>query len=126
MGVDVQVQSYFDVLVLSMSGRINHSGADEFRTNLLPYVEDDAAPYSKIVLDMEMVEYMSSVGLRALMLAAKKSKELGRVIAVAGLNSTMREIFEISRFNLVFSTFDSVRDAIAALSPSALASFENT
>jgi hypothetical protein len=36
----------------------------------------------------------------------------------------VREIFEISRFTLVFETFASVRDALARLSPGALAVFD--
>jgi hypothetical protein len=36
----------------------------------------------------------------------------------------VREIFEISRFTLVFETFATVRDAIARLSPGALSAFD--
>jgi anti-sigma B factor antagonist/stage II sporulation protein AA (anti-sigma F factor antagonist) len=48
----------------------------------------------------------------------------GARIAVAALQPVVAEIFAISRFDSVLEVFPSVRDAIAKLSPAALASFE--
>jgi anti-anti-sigma regulatory factor len=58
-----------------------------------------------------------------LMLAAKQVKSQGGAIGVAALEPVVKEIFEISRFNLVIPCFEDVRAALAALSPSALASY---
>jgi anti-anti-sigma factor len=121
--MDMQSHTYHDVLLLSLSGRANHDSSDRFRERLMPLIEAETAEYQKIVLDMSNVEYMSSVGLRVLMLAAKTSKKLDRLIVVAGLHSTMKEIFEISRFNMVFKTYDAVGDALAAVSAQALAAY---
>jgi anti-anti-sigma regulatory factor len=53
------------------------------------------------------------------MIAAKEVRaRKGRFVAVA-LQPVVREIFEISRFTLVFDLFDSVQDALRALSPKA-------
>ena len=114
-------QQFANLLVLDLSGKIDHDSADAFRDALIPHVEAQAVDYQMIVLDMSDVEYMSSVGLRALVLAAKKSKTAARPIAVAGLNETMREIFQISRFDLIFDVYDDVRAAISELSATALA-----
>ena len=121
--MDIREQRYADVLVLELRGKINHEGADEFRERLLGYLDDSAGDYTRVVLDMSGVDYMSSVGLRALMLAAKKSKEVERPVVAAALNDTMKEIFEISRFNLVFELYDSVGDAFAAASEEARSAF---
>jgi len=120
--VEIEPRTYGDVLVVSLSGRINHKTADPLRDALMPLVEQPEC--GGIVLDLGGVDYMSSVGLRVLMLAAKTGKRLERPIVVAGLQPTMREIFEISRFNMVFDTYESVRDALGALSPSALGAFD--
>ena len=123
--MDVQERRYADVLVLVLSGKINHNGADAFREALLPFVEAEEPGYQSIVLDLAGVEYMSSVGLRALMLAAKKSKTIGRTVVVAGLNDTMQEIFQISRFNLVFDIHADVPAALAELSADALDAYSD-
>jgi len=76
------------------------------------------------VIDLAGVEYISSVGLRVLMLASKQAKAQGGSLAVADLQPVVREIFEISRFNLVLEVFPTLREALAKLSPAALAAFE--
>jgi anti-anti-sigma factor len=76
------------------------------------------------VIDMTGVEYISSVGLRVLMLASKQAKAQGAPLAVCGLQPVVREIFEISRFNLVMQVFPTLREALASLSTEALAAFE--
>ena len=45
-------------------------------------------------------------------------------IAVASLQPVVAEIFEISRFHHVVDVRGSVRDAIAAVSPEALAAYD--
>jgi anti-sigma B factor antagonist len=64
---------------------------------------------------MSGVDYISSVGLRALMVAAKQVKTQGGRIAVAALTPMVREVFQISRFHLVFSLFDEVDAAAQSL-----------
>jgi anti-sigma B factor antagonist len=121
--VELHEQQFSDVLVLGLSGKVNRNGADAFRGALIPYVESQTVSYQMIVLNLADVEYMSSVGLRALMLAAKKSKTMARPIVVAGLDDTMQEIFQISRFHLIFEVYDDVLAAISDLSSVALAAY---
>jgi anti-anti-sigma regulatory factor len=54
------------------------------------------------------------------MLAEKQAKSQGGTIVVAAMQPVVKEIFEISRFTLVFATFATVREAVAKVSPSAL------
>jgi Anti-anti-sigma regulatory factor (antagonist of anti-sigma factor) len=68
---------------------------------------------SAVILDLAAVDYISSVGLRALMLVARQIKEQGRRIAVAALQPSVAEVFKISRFNLVYQVFQGVDDALA-------------
>jgi len=74
-----------------------------------------------VLLDFVGVEYISSVGLRVLMLASKQAKTQGGSIGVAALQPAVKEIFDISRFTMVLDVFPSVREGLARLSPPALA-----
>jgi anti-anti-sigma factor len=103
-----------NALVLAASGRIDHSSAEDFKTALQPYLERCKAGADVIVLDLSGVEYISSVGLRVLMLAAKQARSQGGAISVAALQPVVKEIFEISKFNLVIPCYPGVRDALAA------------
>jgi anti-sigma B factor antagonist/stage II sporulation protein AA (anti-sigma F factor antagonist) len=108
-----------NALVLNAQGRIDHAHADGFKTALDPSLAQCVRGGPGIVLDMSGVEYISSVGLRALMVAAKQIKSQGGRMVVAALAPVVREVFEISRFHLVFEIFDSVDAALAALGSSA-------
>lgn len=77
-----------------------------------------------VVVDMAQVDYISSAGLRSLMIALRAAKSESKGFGVAALAPLVMEIFTISRFNLVFSLYPAVRDALAELSPASLPAFE--
>jgi anti-anti-sigma factor len=115
---------FADTVVLYPVGRLDHATADGFKAALVPYLARCTAGGDRLVLDLSGVEYISSVGLRVLMLASKQVKAQGGSLAVCGLGPVVREIFEISRFNLVLDVFSALREALARLSEPALAAFD--
>jgi anti-sigma B factor antagonist len=122
--MDLAAKRFADAVVLFPSGRIDHATADQFRDAIAPHVGPPTAGRDRVVIDMTGVEYISSVGLRVLMMASKQAKTHGRTLAVCGLQPVVREIFEISRFNLVLKVFPTLREALTAVSLAALAAFE--
>jgi anti-anti-sigma factor len=98
-------------VIVSPAGRIDQSSADAFQAALVPHLAGCTKDGMPLVLDFGGVEYISSVGLRVLMLAARQVKAQDGRIAVASLQPLVREVFEISRFNLVFKIFDTVAAA---------------
>jgi len=104
-------------VVLAPAGRIDMGTADQLRERLIPMVTAAAKAGDSVVLDFSGVDYISSAGLRVLMLAAKEAKTAGSKVAVAALQPLVNEIFEISRFNKVLACHAGVDEAIAALSP---------
>ncbi|MFN0161271.1 MAG: STAS domain-containing protein [Burkholderiales bacterium] len=115
---------YADVVVASAAGRIDHAGAEPFKAALQPLIDQCVEGSDRVVLDFSAVEYISSVGLRVLMLAAKQVKSQKGAIVIAGMQPVVKEIFDISRFNYVYAAFPSVREAVADLSTQALALLE--
>jgi len=65
------------------------------------------------VLDFSRLNYISSAGLRILMIAAKQVKSQQGIIVVAAMQPVVREIFDISKFTFVLKCFDSVDEALA-------------
>jgi anti-anti-sigma factor len=97
--------------VLSPEGRIDQSSSDAFQAALEPHLATCTGDGPALILDMSKVDYISSVGLRVLMVAAKQVKAQDGRIVVAALTPLVKEVFEISRFNLVFDLFDSIEEA---------------
>ena len=114
---------YFgSIPVAAPAGRLDQSAATAFEQALLPLLDDSSA--AGLVVDLGQVEYISSVGLRVLMIAAKQMRARKARIAAATLQPIVAEIFAISRFDSVFEVFPSVRDALSAISPDALAAYD--
>lgn len=104
-----------NVVVAAPAGRLDHSVSEAFEQSLLPLANDPNT--HALVVDFSSVDYISSVCLRVLMLAAKALRaRKGRVAAVS-LQPIVAEIFAISRFDSVFEMFPSLPDALRALSP---------
>ena len=115
---------FADVVVLAVSGRIDHATAEAFKADLAPHLARCAAGQDSVVLDVAGVDYVSSAGLRVLMLAAKQAKAQQGYLALAALQPLVLEILEISKFTLVLRIEPSVRDAVAAASAAGLAALD--
>ena len=100
----------------SVSGRIDLSNADAFKDAMSSAL---AKTKTALVLDFSGVDYISSAGLRSLMIVFKAGKAEGKTFAIAALQPLVTEIFTISRFNLVFPLFDTVRHAFEKVAPDA-------
>jgi anti-sigma B factor antagonist/stage II sporulation protein AA (anti-sigma F factor antagonist) len=109
-------------VVLQPKGRVELTNADGLRDVLLKAVDQAK---EAVILDLHGLDYVSSAGLRSLMIASKQAKARGVTIGVAAMQPVVKEIFTISRFNLVFATFDTVREAMAKLAPAALAAYDS-
>jgi anti-anti-sigma factor len=115
---------YGDALVLSPIGRLDHDSSEGFRSELQPLLDESTREGACIVLDLSGLEYVSSAGLRCFSLAAKQARAQGGKIVVAAMTPLVAEIFQISRFDMLFEIHPGVREALAAVSPRALAAFE--
>ncbi len=103
--------------VLRVRGRLDHSQAKDFEAALAPHLLPCTPTGSPLVLDFSGVVYVSSVGLRVLLLAAKQVKTQQGRIAIAALTPIVTEVFQVSHFNMVLSVFPDVAAAAAELGP---------
>ena len=114
---------FADVAVVSVGGRVDHANAEQFKAGLSPHLADCRPGGHQLVLDLSGVDYISSAGLRVLMLAARDARAQAGTLVVCGLQPVVDEIFQISRFNVVFRVFPDARRALAALSAPAAAAW---
>lgn len=101
------------VAVMKPLGRVDSNTARELEAALLPLF-DGAAP---VLVDFEGLTYISSAGLRVLLLAARRSKASGVALALAGMSKPVEEVFAISGFAKLFRILPGRAEALAALKP---------
>jgi anti-anti-sigma factor len=122
--MNLNPRSIADVLVFAPAGRLDHESVDAFRSDLQPLLDAALQAGRGVLFDLSGLEYVSSAGLRCFMLAAKQANAKQGKMAVAAPRPVVAEIFEISRFNMVFRIFPSLREGLGYLSADAAAAFE--
>ncbi len=112
--MEVTSDVYGDAIVVRVKGRIDQNSAAKFQQELTSRVDTAIEIRQQIVVDLSKVDYISSVGLRALMIANKQAQPKGVTIRVASLQEVVKEVFTISHFDKVFPTFDEMPKALLA------------
>jgi anti-anti-sigma factor len=120
----MEIRTLANVALVKVEGRLDHISSPAFESELLPQTEGCTGEEKKLVLDCSGLAYLSSAGLRVLMIAAKRCRKQSGTMVLAALQPTIQEIFRISRFDTVFEVFPSVRAALEAISPAAAAAYE--
>jgi len=120
--MEITNRVYGDMIVVAPTGRVDHATAADFERAVVPLLDAAAGPSAGLVFDLERVTYVSSVGLRVLMIASKALRARGARIAVAAMQPVVAEILEICRFRAVVEVFTTVDEALDAMSPAAEAS----
>ena len=119
--MQITTRHLVDVVIAAPVGRIDHQSAAALETALAPLLAEAAGRRGALVLDFSGVDYISSVGLRVLMVAARQMREHQAALVVAALQGVVTEIFAISRFDRVLTVTATLDDALARCSPAALA-----
>jgi len=122
--VQIATRRVADTVIATPEGRIDHQSAAGFEAALTPLVAEAGARHAPLVLDFSGVDYISSVGLRVLMLAAKAARARKARIAAVGLQSIVAEIFAISRFDSVFEMYPTLPAALDAMSRDARVAYD--
>jgi len=121
--MNVADKRYADAIVLQVSGRLDQETCEDFRPQLTEYVDRAVREKSGLVLDFNGLEYVSSAGLRCLLVASRQMKAAKGRILVADMQPMVAEIFAISHFDLLFEVVPTVREALAAVSAEAAAAY---
>lgn len=109
--MEIAEERIANALVLHASGRLDGTTAPEFERAVLSKL--DGKP-TRLVLDLAGVDYVSSAGLRAILVAVKRGKSVGCVLALCRLREHIREVFDLSGFANVVAIHPTVEEALAS------------
>lgn len=98
--------------VIRAEGRVDSSNAGEFETAAMEAVDADGAA---LIFDLGGLTYMSSAGLRVLLVALKANKAKGRKVGLADVQENVANVLKMSGFGAMFTVGDSVEDTVTAL-----------
>ncbi len=99
-----------DVQILFLEGRMDLANSMKTETRLNEMLGEGV---SKIVIDFEKLEYLSSSGLRAIISVEKKLKEKGGKLVLANMSETVENLFNITRLYDLFVIRKTLSEALA-------------
>lgn len=99
-----------EVPIISVSGRIDGATYKDLETILNELIDQNK---SEIVLDLQGVVYISSVGLRVLLAAQKKVRPKMGNVKLVSLQPFVREVFEITGIIKLFNTYANQAEALS-------------
>jgi len=94
MGMIIERNRSGDTLTLSIDGRIDTKSAPQ----LEDCINTELDGITQLVMDIEKVDYISSAGLRVLLIAQKTMNRQGDM-KVLNVNEDIMEIFEVTGFS---------------------------
>ncbi len=97
------------VITLELKGRMDAITSDQLDGTISTLL---AQRETQFVIDFSQLEYISSSGLRVLLMAAKKLKNADGQLILCSLNDHIKTIFDISGFSSVFSIVQSRKEAL--------------
>jgi anti-anti-sigma factor len=109
--MNVETLKKGDSLVLLTDGRVDGTNAVEFQNSLENAIEGNDRP---VVLDFEKLSYISSAGLRAILVVAKALQRQNVKFAVCSLIDPVKEVFVISGFDRIIPIHESQDSAMSS------------
>lgn len=109
--MEIAIQQQDEISIVALSGELNSQTASLAQERLTPLVE----PGCRVVLDLGQVSYMSSAGLRTLLLLYRKINGAHGRVVLARLTEMVHDTMQITGFLDFFDAYDSVESGIAAL-----------
>lgn len=100
------------VITLQVNGRMDASSSPALERRVLELVDGGER---RLVLNLAQLDYISSAGLRVLLVAAKRLSAGGGKLAIAGLQPQVKEVFDVAGFSSILKIFGDAESAVAAV-----------
>jgi anti-anti-sigma factor len=96
--VKITSQADGSVTFVRIDGRIDFATSESLERSAVAVIEGGSP---RVVLDMRGVDYISSAGLRAILMVVRKAKSAGGGVAVFGLQPGVDDVFTTAGFGKV-------------------------
>ena len=109
--MEIAKQEKDGVMMVSLIGRLDAASAGDTEAELNQLTGEGA----KLLVNLEKLEYISSAGLRVLLVAAKQIRRNNGKMCLCNLTDSVSEVFEISGFSAIFDIASSDQESVAIL-----------
>ena len=108
----IAIEPGANAYIISQQGQVNSANAATVETEVLSVLQKGA---KNVLLNMSELSYISSAGLRVVLVLAKRLKQAGGKLVIYGMQPHVQEVFDISGFMAILNVVASRDDAVAQL-----------
>ena len=95
--------------IVSLKGRMDAVSAPDFEEKMGDWADQGETNF---IINLGEVDYMSSAGLRSILIVAKNLKQQDGKLIFVNLREEVSKIFRISGFSSMIPTYESVETAL--------------
>jgi anti-sigma B factor antagonist len=99
------------ITIFDVSGDIDLANSPELRKALLRELRELRMP--RVILNLKAVRYIDSSGVASLVEGLKASRDVGARFILFGLNTTVREVLQLSKLVRIFEIYETEEQAVA-------------
>ena len=111
--MEVTTERDGETLIAKTDGRVDGTNATEFQDALRNAI--DTGSDKAVILDFEDLSYISSAGLRVILLTAKDMRSANVKFAVCSLSKPVHDVFTISGFDQIIDIHETQSAARSAV-----------
>jgi anti-anti-sigma factor len=111
--MDINATKDGDILIIGLKGRLDANTSPSLEDRLVGLIDGGQ---TRFLVEFTEVDYISSAGLRVLLMVAKRLKNVNGRIVLASLKDHIKEVFDIAGFSSVLTIYASEKDAKASFS----------
>jgi len=115
--MNVRIETLAQATCVIPEGRLDFDAAPGFQEALERVLGDPGKAPGALIIDGAALEYVSSAGLRAVLLAARAAQRAGVPFALCALQPAVREVFDLSGFSRIIAVHPDRATALAQTQP---------
>ena len=110
--MELSTRKIDDVMIIDFQGSLDTSTSGDVQDEFIKFVEDGE---TKIILNLKNLEYVSSAGLRVILILSKLLQSHQGELRLCSANKIVDEVLKTSGFNSLLQVLDTEANAIASV-----------
>lgn len=107
--IDITSRDEGDIKVVVIEGKLNTGASPEAESYINELIDNGA---TKILFNLEDLDFIASTGLRVILATGKKLTKVGGKLVLCNPNHTVSDVFKMSGFNQMFTVLDNEAEAL--------------
>lgn len=108
--MEIREERAGEIVILDLRGRLDSTTSGKFEKKLAALFDGGN---KRIIADLSQLDYISSGGLRAFLVGAKRASREDGTLMLCSMQNQVKEVFDVAGFSPLFPTYETREAALA-------------